>query len=135
MLSKAQDQLKEFGDEFVSIEHIILAMLDVKDQASTLLKDSGINSKDLKQAILELRKGEKVTSQNAEETYNALNKYAVNLNEQAKNGKLDPVIGRDEENPQSTADIVSQNKKQPHTHRRTRGWVRPSLPRALLTGS
>ena len=97
VLSKAQDQLKEFGDEFVSIEHIILAMLDVKDQASTLLKDSGINSKDLKQAILELRKGEKVTSQNAEETYNALNKYAVNLNEQAKNGKLDPVIGRDEE--------------------------------------
>jgi ATP-dependent Clp protease ATP-binding subunit ClpB len=97
VLSKAQDKLKDFGDEFVSIEHILLAMLDVKDQASSLLKDSGINAKDLKQAILELRKGEKVTSQNAEETYNALNKYAINLNEQARNGKLDPVIGRDEE--------------------------------------
>jgi len=96
-LSKAPMYLKEFGDEYVSIEHLLLAILTTKDTISQLLKDNGVNEKDLKLAINELRKGAKVTSQSAEETYNSLNKYAINLNEQAKKGKLDPVIGRDEE--------------------------------------
>jgi ATP-dependent Clp protease ATP-binding subunit ClpB len=97
ILIKAQSYLKDFGDEFVSVEHILLAMLDGKNQVATLLKDAGLNVKDLKAAIEELRGGSKVTSQNAEAQYNALNKYAKNLNELAKAGKLDPVIGRDEE--------------------------------------
>ena len=97
VLTKSQEKIKEFGDEFVSIEHILLGLLEVKDQVSTLLKDAGITASELKKAIEELRKGERVTSQNAEETYNALSKYAIHLNEQARSGKLDPVIGRDEE--------------------------------------
>ncbi|MEO6901784.1 MAG: ATP-dependent chaperone ClpB [Bacteroidia bacterium] len=96
-LSKASSYLKEFGDEYVSIEHLLLAILSTKDTIATLLKDNGVTEKDLKAAITELRKGSKVTSQSAEDTYNALNKFAVNLNEQVKKGKLDPVIGRDEE--------------------------------------
>jgi ATP-dependent Clp protease ATP-binding subunit ClpB len=96
-ISKASTYLKEFGDEYVSIEHLLLAILSTKDTVSQLLKDNGVTEKDLKAAIAELRKGSKVTSQTAEETYNSLNKYAINLNEQAKKGKLDPVIGRDEE--------------------------------------
>ncbi len=94
---KASSYLKEFGDEYVSIEHLLLALLTTKDIISQLLKDNGITEKDLKAAISELRKGSKVTSQSAEDTYNTLNKYAINLNAQAKSGKLDPVIGRDEE--------------------------------------
>ncbi|MBA3706608.1 MAG: AAA family ATPase, partial [Bacteroidetes bacterium] len=97
VITKASTYLKEFGDEYVSIEHLLLALLSIKDTISQLLKDNGITEKDLKAAISELRKGAKVTSQTAEDTYNALNKYAVNLNDQAKKGKLDPVIGRDEE--------------------------------------
>jgi len=97
VLAKAEDLIKGFGDEYVSIEHILLALLDIKDQAGTLMKDSGVDQSSLKKAIEELRKGEKVTSQSAEDNYNSLNKYAVHLNEQAKNGKRDPVIGRDEE--------------------------------------
>lgn len=96
-LTKASTYLKEFGDEYVSIEHLLLAILTTKDTISQLMKDNGITEKDLKAAIAELRKGSKVTSQTAEDTYNTLNKYAINLNAQAKNGKLDPVIGRDEE--------------------------------------
>ncbi len=96
-ISKASTYLKEFGDEYVSIEHLLLALLSTKDTISQLLKDNGVTEKDLKAAISELRKGAKVTSQSAEETYNVLNKFAINLNEQAKKGKLDPVIGRDEE--------------------------------------
>ena len=96
-IAKASSYLKEFGDEYVSIEHLLLGILASKDTISQLMKDNGITEKDLKAAIAELRKGAKVTSQTAEETYNALNKYAINLNEQAKKGKLDPVIGRDEE--------------------------------------
>lgn len=96
-LTKANTYLKEFGDEFVSIEHILLGLLATKDTISQLLKDNGVTEKDLKAAITNLRKGSKVTSQTAEDTYNALNKYAINLNEQARKGKLDPVIGRDEE--------------------------------------
>jgi ATP-dependent Clp protease ATP-binding subunit ClpB len=97
VVSKASTYLKEFGDEYVSIEHLLLAILATKDTISQLLKDNGVTEKDLKAAINELRKGAKVTSQSAEDTYNALNKFAINLNEQVKKGKLDPVIGRDEE--------------------------------------
>jgi len=96
-LQKAQSYLKEFKDEFVSVEHVLLGILAVNDAASKLLKDQGVNEKDLKKAITELRGDNRVTDQNAEATYNALNKYARNLNEYAESGKLDPVIGRDEE--------------------------------------
>src|SRR5665213_3082870 len=96
-LQKAQSYLKEFKDEFVSVEHILLGILSVNDKAGTALKDAGVNEKDLKKAIIALRGDNKVTDQNAEATYNALNKYARNLNEYAESGKLDPVIGRDEE--------------------------------------
>lgn len=97
VLNKACDIAKEMGDEFVSIEPILLALLDVNSKASQLLKNAGINKSDLKAAIMELRKGENVKSQNAEESYQALSKYAIDLNEAARSGKLDPVIGRDEE--------------------------------------
>ncbi|MBP8792486.1 MAG: ATP-dependent chaperone ClpB [Lutibacter sp.] len=97
MLNNATDEASKMGDEFVSIEHLLLALLNTKDTTSQLLKDAGISEKGLKTAIEELRKGSKVTSQSAEETYNSLNKYAKNLNQLAKDGKLDPVIGRDEE--------------------------------------
>ena len=96
-LNRSFGLLKEFGDEFVSLEHLLLAILDGDDSGSRLLKDQGVTRKNLKAAILELRKGEKVTSASQEETYNSLNKYAKNLNELAAAGKLDPVIGRDEE--------------------------------------
>ena len=97
VLLKAQSYLKEFKDEFVSVEHLLLALQHGKDEVGKLLKELGVNEKDLKLAIAELRKGRKVTDQNAESTYNALNKYAKNLNALAQSGKLDPVIGRDEE--------------------------------------
>ncbi len=96
-LTKALAALKEFGDEFASVEHMLIGILDSGDTVSQLLKDNGVNKKDLIAAIKELRKGSKVTSQSQEETYNALNKYAKNLNQLAKENKLDPVIGRDEE--------------------------------------
>jgi ATP-dependent Clp protease ATP-binding subunit ClpB len=96
-LQKAQGYLKEFKDEFVSVEHILLGILAVNDKTSAILKDAGVNEKDLKTAIVSLRGDNKVTDQNAEATYNALNKYARNLNEYAESGKLDPVIGRDDE--------------------------------------
>jgi len=88
---------KKMGDEFVSIEHLILAILNSKSKTAQILKDQGVTEKGLKMAIEELRKGASVTSQSAEDTYNSLNKYANNLNDMADNGKLDPVIGRDEE--------------------------------------
>ncbi|MDD5507287.1 MAG: ATP-dependent chaperone ClpB [Bacteroidales bacterium] len=96
-LQKASGYLKEFSDEYISIEHLLLAILAGKDTAARMLRDSGVTEKDLKAAIRELRKGGSVTSQTAEETYQALAKYARNLNELARAGKLDPVIGRDEE--------------------------------------
>ncbi|WP_448698710.1 ATP-dependent chaperone ClpB [Mucilaginibacter sp. AW1-3] len=96
-LQKANSYLKEFKDDFVSVEHILLGILSSSDKAATLLKDMGVNEKDLKLAIKALRGDSKVTDQNAEATYNALNKYARNLNEYAGSGKLDPVIGRDDE--------------------------------------
>ncbi len=97
VLQKALDIAKKQGDEYVTLEAVLLAIFDINSQASTILKDAGLGEKDLKAAIEELRKGKKATDQGAEETYNALSKYAVNLNERARSGKLDPVIGRDEE--------------------------------------
>ncbi len=96
-LQKAQSYLKEFNDEFVSIDHILLGILKTNDTASKLLKDNGVAEKDLKTAIKQLRKGSSVKSQSAEDNYMALNRYARDLNELARSGKLDPVIGRDEE--------------------------------------
>jgi len=97
VLQKAIDYSKQMGDEFVSLEPILMAILTVKSTASTILKDAGMTENELRKAIEELRKGDKVTSQSSEDTYQALEKYAINLNEAARNGKLDPVIGRDEE--------------------------------------
>jgi len=96
-IQSAINSIGEFGDQFVSVEHILMGLLDTNDQISQLLKDSGIDKKNLKAAILELRKGGKITSQTSDESFNALNRFAVNLNERARSGKLDPVIGRDEE--------------------------------------
>ena len=96
-LVKATSYLKEFGDDFISIEHLLLGIINQKDTAAKLLKDNGVTEIDLILAIKELRKGSTVNSQTAEDTYNALGKYALNLNNMAKTGKLDPVIGRDEE--------------------------------------
>ena len=96
-LNEASIIAKNMKDDFVSIEHLILAIFKSKSSIAQVLKDQGVTEKHLKAAIDELRKGENVTSQSQEETYNSLNKYAKNLNELAENGKLDPVIGRDEE--------------------------------------
>ncbi|WKK64680.1 ATP-dependent chaperone ClpB [Lutimonas zeaxanthinifaciens] len=105
MLSKSANKMlidsgniaKNMKDEYVSLEHLLLAILKSKGDTTQLLKDNGINEKDLLHTIEELRKGNRVTSQSAEETYNSLEKYAKNLNQLANDGKLDPVIGRDEE--------------------------------------
>lgn len=109
-LSKAKSFLKEFGDEFISLELMLLGILEGSDKTATLMKNAGLNSKGLKLSILELRKGRKVTDPNAENQYNALKKYAVNLNEQAEAGKLDPIIGRDEE-IRRILHILSRRKK------------------------
>jgi len=97
VLQNATDISRKMGDQFVSIEHILLSLVKAKDQIAQLFKDNGINEKDLNAAIQELRKGAKVVSQTAEDTFNSLRRFAVDLNERARNGKLDPVIGRDEE--------------------------------------
>ncbi|MDN5290703.1 MAG: ATP-dependent Clp protease ATP-binding subunit ClpB, partial [Anaerophaga sp.] len=96
-LQKAINFAKEMGDQFTSIEHLLMGILKSSDQVSKMLKDAGVTEKGLKQAIEELRKGSKVDSQSAEETYNALGRFAIDLNEMARTGKLDPVIGRDDE--------------------------------------
>ena len=97
VLQKAIEYSGKMGDQYVSLEHILLALLTEKSVASSMLKDAGVTEKELRLAIAELRKGNNVTSQSAEDTYNSLNKYAINLNERARSGKLDPVIGRDDE--------------------------------------
>ncbi len=97
VLQKALDIARKQGDEYVTLEAMLMAIFDINSQASTILKDAGLGGKELQAAVDELRKGKKATDQGAEETYNALSKYAVNLNERARSGKLDPVIGRDEE--------------------------------------
>ena len=96
-LQKALEMASEFKDEFISIEHLLLGILTLNDTTSRLLKNNGVTEKDLRIAIKQLRKGSTVNSQTAEETYNSLNKYALNLNDMARLGKLDPVIGRNEE--------------------------------------
>lgn len=96
-LQKSLDLSRKMGDQFVSVEHILMGLLEGGDTISTLLKDNGINKKDLEAAVAELRKGAKVESQTAEDQFNSLSRFAINLNEQARSGKLDPVIGRDEE--------------------------------------
>ncbi len=96
-LTDAQAIAQKMNDEYVSVEHLILAIFKSKSKVAQILKDQGVTEKDLEAAIKEIRKGERVTSASAEETYNSLNKYAKNLNQMANDGKLDPVIGRDEE--------------------------------------
>ena len=96
-LNEASIIAKKMNDDFVSIEHLIIAVFKSNSKIAQMLKDQSVNEKDLKAAIEELRKGDRVTSQSQEDTYNSLNKYAKNLNQLAKDGKLDPVIGRDEE--------------------------------------
>ena len=97
VLTKAKDYMKPFGDEFIAIEHLLLAILAGTDKAAQILKDQGVAEKPLIEAIKELRKGNKVTDQNAESKYRSLERYSLNLNDLAKKGKIDPVIGRDEE--------------------------------------
>ncbi len=96
-LQKAQSSLKEFGDEYVALEHLLLGIFRTGNQVSRMLKDAGMNEKDLLEAIRDLRKGGKVHTRSTEDTYMALGKYAIHLNERAESGNLDPVIGRDEE--------------------------------------
>lgn len=96
-LRKANDHASAMKDKFVTTEHILMGILDTTDKASQILKDYGVTMKDLKAAVVELRKGTRVENPTSEETYNSLNRYAINLNERARTGKLDPVIGRDEE--------------------------------------
>ena len=97
VIQKSISIAKEMGDQFVSVEHILLGLLDGNDDISQLLKDNGISKKELKLAVDELRKGAKVDSQTAEDRFNSLNRFALNLNDMARSGKLDPVIGRDDE--------------------------------------
>jgi ATP-dependent Clp protease ATP-binding subunit ClpB len=107
---RAPNALKQFGDEFVSVEHLLLALINGNDSTAKLLKETGLTEKGLVTAIKELRKGDTIKSQTQETQFNALNKYAKNLNEMARNGKLDPVIGRDEE-IRRTLHILSRRTK------------------------
>ncbi len=97
VLQKSLDIAKKQGDEYVTLEAMLLALFAINSPASAILKDAGLTEKELEAAVAELRKGKKATDQSAEDTYNALGKYAINLNERARAGKLDPVIGRDDE--------------------------------------
>ncbi len=109
-LLKANASLKDFKDEFVSVEHLLIGLLSVNDDVARLLKDAGLTEKGLKAAIIDLRKGSTVNSQTSSQQYNALQKYARNLNNMAREGKLDPVIGRDEE-IRRTLHILSRRSK------------------------
>ncbi len=109
-ISKARDAMKEFGDEFISLELLFLGIFKGSDRTARLLKDRGVTETGLITAIKELRKGNKVNSQSGDSTYNSLNKYAINLNERAESGKLDPIIGRDEE-IRRVMHILSRRKK------------------------
>ena len=112
-LTSAIGLAKTMKDDFISLEHILLGILNSSDSISQLLKDNGVNKKDLKAAITELRNGERVTSSGQEDTYNSLEKYAINLNKKAKEGKLDPVIGRDEEIRRVLQIITRRTKNNP----------------------
>ncbi|MFZ4542860.1 MAG: ATP-dependent chaperone ClpB [Saprospiraceae bacterium] len=109
-ISKTKDIAKKMGDEFIAVEVVLLAIADGTDKTAKLLKENGANEKSLRAAIEALRKGRKVTDQSTENQYNALNKYAINLNDQAESGKLDPIIGRDEE-IRRVLHILSRKKK------------------------
>ncbi len=109
-LSRAKKAMKEFGDEYISVELILLGIISGKDRGATLLKDMGATQKDTKAAINELRKGRKVTDQNTDNQYGALKKFAINLNERVEQGKLDPIVGRDEE-IRRIMHILSRRKK------------------------
>ena len=109
-LAKAKKMMKDFGDEYISLELIIMGILGGKDATARILKDMGATSKDLKAAIVELRKGRKVDDQHTDDQYNSLNKFAINLNKRAEDGKLDPIIGRDEE-IRRILHILSRRKK------------------------
>lgn len=110
VILRAGNALKQFNDEFVTVEHLLIALLQVNDETGKLLKDAGLTEKGLVAAIKELRKGSTVNSQTSEQQYNSLERYAKNLNEMARNGKLDPVIGRDEE-IRRTLHILSRRSK------------------------
>jgi ATP-dependent Clp protease ATP-binding subunit ClpB len=112
-LQKAESLMKDFGDEFITIELIVLGVLASNDSVSKLMKQMGANEKDMKSAITELRKGSSATSATAEDTYNALSKYARNLNDLARKGKLDPVIGRDEEIRRVLTILTRRTKNNP----------------------
>ncbi|MEO5595385.1 MAG: ATP-dependent chaperone ClpB [Chitinophagaceae bacterium] len=110
VILRVPNTLKQFGDEFVSVEHLLLAIINGSDSTAKLLKDTGLTEKGLVTAIKDLRKGDTIKSQTQETQFNALNKYAKNLNDMARNGKLDPVIGRDEE-IRRTLHILSRRTK------------------------
>ena len=110
VILRAPNTLKQFGDEFVSVEHLLLAIISGNDNTAKLLKDTGLTEKGLVTAIKDLRKGDTIKSQTQETQFNALNKYARNLNDMARNGKLDPVVGRDEE-IRRTLHILSRRTK------------------------
>ena len=112
-LLRANAALKTFKDEFVSVEHLMLALLQGNDNTGKLLKDAGLNEKGLVAAIKDLRKGSTISSQTSETQFNALNKYAKNLNELARSGKLDPVIGRDEEIRRTLHILCRRSKNNP----------------------
>src|ERR1700761_5412201 len=113
VILKAGTLLKTFNDEFVSVEHLVLAILQVNDNTAKLLKDAGLTEKGLVAAVKDLRKGSTVSSQTQETQFNALNKYAKNLNEMARLGKLDPVIGRDEEIRRTLHILTRRSKNNP----------------------
>ena len=113
VLQKATDIAQKNGDQYVTIEAILLALLQVNSQASRILKDAGFTEKDLKEAIGQLRQGKKATGQEAEQQYHALSKYAINLNERARQGKLDPVIGRDDEIRRVLQILIRRTKNNP----------------------
>ncbi|HLA51891.1 MAG TPA: Clp protease N-terminal domain-containing protein, partial [Flavitalea sp.] len=110
VILRAGAVIKSIGDEFISVEHLLMAILQGKDNAAKMLKDMGLTEKDFTAAIRELRKGSPSPTQTSTNTVNALNKYARNLNEMAREGKLDPVIGRDEE-IRRTLHILSRRTK------------------------
>lgn len=119
-LQKAVDYSKKQGDEYVSVEAMLMGILLTKCKASQILKDYGMTEKGLQAAIDELRRGQKVTGQSAEESYQSLSKYAINLNDRARSGKLDPVIGRDEEIRRVLQILLASHQEQPYACGRAR---------------
>lgn len=132
-IAAAKSLLKEFGDEYISIELLLLGIAKGNDKTARLLREHGATMETISSAVKELRKGRKVTDQSADNVYNALNKFAVNLTERAEQGKLDPVIGRDEE-IRRVLHILSRRKKTTRLSSATRAWVKPPSWRGLPGG-